>query len=83
MEYVGRFRKNFTRNLICTVSPGAVITHVTKQRFVRMQIYQSAHHLTATHGWYGIPPNIRVPMYVNPFFFLTASFAPPKQLYPA
>jgi hypothetical protein len=22
-------------------------------------------------------------MYVNPFFFLTASFAPPKQLYPA
>lgn len=51
--------------------------------FVRMQIYQSAHHLTATHGWYGIPLNIRAPMYVNPFFFLTASFAPPKQLYPA
>jgi hypothetical protein len=22
-------------------------------------------------------------MYINPFFFLTASFAPPKQLYPA
>jgi hypothetical protein len=22
-------------------------------------------------------------MYVNPFFFLTAPFAPPKQLYPA
>jgi hypothetical protein len=22
-------------------------------------------------------------MYINPFFFLTASFAPPKELYPA
>lgn len=30
-----------------------------------------------------LPPNVRAPMYVNPFFFLTASFAPPKQLYPA
>jgi ABC-type transport system involved in multi-copper enzyme maturation permease subunit len=50
--------------------------------FVRMSIYESNHHLT-TRGWYDIPLNIRAPMYVNPFFFLTASFAPPKQLYPA
>jgi len=50
--------------------------------FVRLQIYESAHH-PATQGWYDIPLNIRAPMYVNPFFFLTASFAPPKQLYPA
>ncbi|HLM82559.1 MAG TPA: ABC transporter permease subunit [Terriglobales bacterium] len=50
--------------------------------FVRISIYESAHHLT-TRGWYDIPLNIRAPMYVNPFFFLTASFAPPKQLYPA
>jgi hypothetical protein len=50
--------------------------------FVRMSIYESAHHLT-TRGWYDIPLNIRAPMYVNPFFFLTSSFAPPKQLYPA
>jgi ABC-2 type transport system permease protein len=51
--------------------------------FVRLQIYQSAHHLPSEGGWYEIPLNIRAPMYVNPFFFLTASFAPPKQLYPA
>jgi ABC-2 type transport system permease protein len=51
--------------------------------FVRLQMYESAHYPTATRGWYDIPLNIRVPMYVNPFFFLTASFAPPKQLYPA
>lgn len=51
--------------------------------FVRMQIYESGHHATAINGWYNIPRNIRAPMYVNPFFFLTASFAPPKQLYPA
>jgi ABC-2 type transport system permease protein len=50
--------------------------------FVRMSIYESKHHLP-TRGWYDIPLNIRAPMYVNPFFFLTASFAPPKQLYPA
>jgi ABC-2 type transport system permease protein len=57
--------------------------------FVRLQIYTSsareAGRATAVGGasWYGIPLNIRVPMYLNPFFFLTASFAPPKQLYPA
>ena len=50
--------------------------------FVRISIYESGHHLT-TRGWYDIPLNIRAPMYVNPFFFLTSSFAPPKQLYPA
>jgi hypothetical protein len=46
-------------------------------------MYESAHESISTHGWYGIPLNIRAPMYINPFFFLTASFAPPKQLYPA
>jgi hypothetical protein len=51
--------------------------------FIRMQMYGSAHQPNATRGWYDIPLNIRLPMYVNPFFFLTASFAPPKQLYPA
>jgi ABC-type transport system involved in multi-copper enzyme maturation permease subunit len=51
--------------------------------FVRIQIYESAHRSTSARGWYDIPLNIRAPMYVNPFFFLTASFAPPKQLYPA
>jgi ABC-type transport system involved in multi-copper enzyme maturation permease subunit len=51
--------------------------------FVRMQIYESAHQSDSARSWYNIPLNIRAPMYVNPFFFLTASFAPPKQLYPA
>jgi len=53
--------------------------------FVRLQLYESAHSQVAHAGdtWYHIPLNIRAPMYVNPFFFLTASFAPPKQLYPA
>jgi ABC-2 type transport system permease protein len=54
--------------------------------FVRLTMYESAHRGQAVavgSNWYGIPLNIRAPMYVNPFFFLTASFAPPKQLYPA
>jgi ABC-2 type transport system permease protein len=54
--------------------------------FVRLTMYESAHRGRAVavgSNWYGIPLNIRAPMYVNPFFFLTASFAPPKQLYPA
>jgi len=63
-----------------TVIAITVVTAITF--FVRMQIYDSARR-PAAHGWYDIPLNIRAPMYLNPFFFLTASFAPPKQLYPA
>jgi ABC-2 type transport system permease protein len=53
--------------------------------FVRFAMYHSAHSAsTAAAGtWYTLPLNIRAPMYLNPFFFLTASFAPPRQLYPA
>jgi hypothetical protein len=40
-------------------------------------------HSHSAQTWYDIPMNIRAPMYLNPFFFLTASFAPPRQLYPA
>ncbi len=54
--------------------------------FVRLTMYESAHRgqgVATGSTWYNIPLNIRVPMYVNPFFFLTASFAPPRQLYAA
>jgi len=54
--------------------------------FVRLALYESAHTRSgaASGGsWYAIPMNIRAPMYLNPFFFLTASFAPPAALYPA
>ena len=52
--------------------------------FVRLQMHEAAHATgaAAADTWYGIPLNIRLPMYVNPFFFLTASFASPRQLYP-
>lgn len=49
--------------------------------FVRLQMNSAS--MSSAHGWYDIPLNIRAPMYLNPFFFLTASFAPPEQLYPA
>src|ERR1019366_8627552 len=32
--------------------------------FVRLSIYESAHRLTTTRGWYDIPLDIRAPMYV-------------------
>jgi len=51
--------------------------------FVRIAMYESAHRATATHGWSDLPLSVTAPMYVNPFFFLTTSFAPPRQLYPA
>ncbi len=54
--------------------------------FVRMTMYETGHHgqqAAVGGGWYQIPLDIRIPMYLNPFFFLTASFAPPEQLYPA
>lgn len=49
--------------------------------FVRISMNSAS--MSSAHGWYDIPLNIRAPMYLNPFFFLTASFAPPEQLYPA
>jgi len=49
--------------------------------FVRLQMNSTS--MSSSHGWYDIPFGIRAPMYLNPFFFLTASFAPPEQLYPA
>jgi ABC-type transport system involved in multi-copper enzyme maturation permease subunit len=49
--------------------------------FVRFMYWSPHSHSVQT--WYDIPMNIRAPMYLNPFFFLTASFAPPRQLYPA
>ena len=54
--------------------------------FVRLTMYETGHYgqqAAVGGGWYQIPLNIRIPMYLNPFFFLTASFAPPQQLYPA
>jgi ABC-2 type transport system permease protein len=64
-----------------TVTAISVVTTIIF--FVRVGIYESAHHPPSPAGWSDIPLNIRVPMYINPFFFLTASFAPPRQLYPA
>jgi ABC-type transport system involved in multi-copper enzyme maturation permease subunit len=66
-----------------TVVAISVVTAVVF--FVRLTMYESAHRQAVANGrgWYDIPLNIRAPMYLNPFFFLTASFAPPKQLYPA
>jgi ABC-2 type transport system permease protein len=55
--------------------------------FVRFSLYESrratAGSAGGTAGWYAIPLGIRIPMYMNPFFFLTSSFAPPSKLYPA
>ncbi len=54
--------------------------------FVQIAIYESGHSragVATAAGWYDLPLKIRFPMYLNPFFFLTASFAPPSQLYPA
>jgi len=55
--------------------------------FVRLQLYETAHvrsgNGVAYAGWYSIPLDVRLPMYLNPFFFLTSSFAPPSELYPA
>jgi ABC-2 type transport system permease protein len=54
--------------------------------FVRLQMFEAARtapNTAVASSWSKIPLNIRAPMYLNPFFFLTTSFAPPRQLYPA
>lgn len=80
----------FQRSVHATAVSYATVVAITVVTaiifFVRLAIYESANRGQggATGNiWYSIPLNIRAPMYVNPFFFLTASFAPLKQLYPA
>lgn len=51
--------------------------------FVRLSLHESGHGAVTAGTWENIPLDIRIPMYLNPFFFLTSSFAPPGQLYPA
>lgn len=55
--------------------------------FVRLQLYEAGRARSGSvagfTGWYSIPLDIRLAMYFNPFFFLTSSFAPPRELYPA
>jgi ABC-2 type transport system permease protein len=52
--------------------------------FARLGMYSSAQTRSGATAstWYDIPLNIRFPMYLNPFFFLTSSFAPARHLYP-
>lgn len=49
--------------------------------FIFMELDVAARKATAA-SWLGLPLHVRASMYVNPFFFLTTSFAPPRQLYP-
>ena len=76
----------FQRSVHATAVSYAIVIAITVVTaivfFVRLQIYQSARS-PSNYTWYTLPLNVRAPMYLNPFFFLTASFAPPRQLYPA
>jgi hypothetical protein len=75
----------FQRSVHATAVTYATVVAITLVTailfFVRLTMYESAGDTTT--GWYTIPRDIRAPMYLNPFFFLTASFAPPRDLYPA
>lgn len=51
--------------------------------FVRIAMYESNPNHVLLGTWYTVPLSISAPMYLNPFFFLTASFAQPRDLYPA
>ena len=51
--------------------------------FLRISMLESGGGRTNGGTWAGIPLGIRLPMYFNPFFFLTTSFATPRGLYPA
>jgi ABC-2 type transport system permease protein len=65
-----------------TVAAISVVTAIIF--FVLMSMYGTREtQTTGIHTWYDFPLSTRVAMYLNPFFFLTASFAPLRQLYPA
>lgn len=79
------FRRSIHATAVSYASVVAISVVTAILFFVRVQLYEASRARTGVvaHTWYDIPLNVRAPMYLNPFFFLTASFAPPKQLYPA
>jgi ABC-2 type transport system permease protein len=79
------FRRSIHATAVSYASVVAISVVTAILFFVRLQLHEAsrAHTGVVAHTWYDIPLNIRAPMYLNPFFFLTASFAPPRQLYPA
>lgn len=79
------FRKSIHATAVSYATAVAISVVTAIIFFVRLALYGSGRpgNTASVSFWYDIPLNIRAPMYLNPFFFLTASFAPPKQLYPA
>jgi ABC-2 type transport system permease protein len=79
------FSSAFQRSIHATAVTYATVIAITVVTailfFVRLTIYESGGNRTG--GWYSLPRDIRAPLYLNPFFFLTASFAPLRDLYPA
>jgi ABC-2 type transport system permease protein len=82
---IGLYCSSFFRRSVhaTAVSYAAVVAMTVVTAILFFLLLEMRHANTGARGWYDLPLMVRAPMYVNPFFFLTASFAPLKQLYPA
>ena len=83
LYYSSAFQRSIHATAVSYATVVAISVVTAILFFVSLAIYVPAHSSTPHNGWYDLPLRIRVPMYLNPFFFLTASFAPVRQLYPA
>ena len=76
------FSASFRRSLHATAVSYAFVIALSVVSFVvfllLQQYWESAHH----GPFRSAPPWLKTPLYVNPFYFLTMSFAPARQLYP-
>ena len=70
----------FRRSVHATAVTYATIIALTVVTFIIFGIYTAAHH--SGDSWQDFAWYIKGPLYLNPVFFLTMSFAPAQQLYP-
>lgn len=69
----------FRRSAHATAVSYATIIALTVVTFIVFMILMSMY---GHNQWTPLPVGMKFPLYLNPFFFLTVSFATPQQLYP-
>jgi len=83
MSAIGLFWSSIFRRTVhaTSVTYGTVIV-LSVLTFVLFLGLMELRESSSSHGWSEISLGTKLPMYFNPFFYLTASFSTPKHLYP-
>jgi ABC-2 type transport system permease protein len=70
----------FRRSVHATAATYGLVIFMSAVTAIIFFVGLSRYHFPG--GWQAIPWAVRMPMYFNPFFFITMSFAPEGHLYP-